>query len=327
MNKDEIIEWLLGCDDDALFERSAQIRHQTVGDKVYLRGLIELSNICSKDCLYCGIRKSNSEVERYALSKEQIMSAVDLAAELRFGSVVLQSGEQTSPSFVDFIDNILRTISSKYGESLGITISIGEQSEGVYRRWRSAGAHRYLLRMESSSDELYAKIHPAGYILSERLDALKLLKKLGYQVGSGVMIGLPYQTIEDLADDLIAMRKLDIDMCGMGPYIEHSAAPLSKIETAYTPEERVKLTLRMIALLRIEMPTINIAATTATETLDINGRVKSIAAGANVMMPNLTPLDMRQKYCLYNGKTSTNLEIENYNIEYGERGDSLHYKG
>lgn len=324
INREQLIHYLSGGNDNELFAAAAKIKAGTVGGKVYLRGLIEVSNVCRKDCLYCGIRKSNPQIDRYTLSKTQIMSSIDTANGNRFGSIVLQSGEQSTPAFVDFIEDILVTVAAKYPH-LGVTLSLGEQSDETYRRWRAAGAHRYLLRIESSCDELYKKIHPSGYSLQQRINALKSLKSLDYQVGSGVMIGLPYQSIGNLSDDLLTLSELDIDMCGMGPYVEQSHTPLSTVKSQFSPEARVELTLRMVALLRIMMPDINIAATTATETLDADGRKKSVAAGANVIMPNLTPADVKDKYCLYNGKTSTDLSLAHYNIAYGERGDSPHY--
>lgn len=323
MTKKEIIEWLSGADDATLFERSAAVRDAVVGDSVYLRGLIEVSNVCRKDCLYCGIRKSNLSVDRYELTTEQVLDAVAVAVEQKFGSVVLQSGEQTSAMFIDFIENIVREITVKYDGVVGITLSLGEQTESTFARWKNAGAHRYLLRMESSSADLYSKIHPSGYSLRQRLRSIETLQRLNYQVGSGVMIGLPFQTIDHLADDLLAMVRLDIDMCGMGPYVEHNQTPLAELcRSAFSPAERVLLTLRMVALLRMMMPDINIAATTATETLDPLGRAKSVAVGANVIMPNITPSVFRDKYCLYEGKTSADLDLKGYNIAYSCRGDS-----
>lgn len=327
MTKKEITEWLWGADDAALFERSAAVRTAAVGDSVYLRGLIEVSNVCRKDCLYCGIRKSNASVDRYELTEKQVLAAVAVAVEQKFGSVVLQSGEQRSDKFVCFIENIVHEINTKYGGEIGITLSMGEQTESTFARWKSAGAHRYLLRMESSSADLYSKIHPSGYSLRQRLRSIETLRRLNYQVGSGVMIGLPFQTIDHLADDLLAMVRLNIDMCGMGPYVEHELTPLAEQYcSAFSHAERVLLTLRMVALLRIMMPDINIAATTATETLDPLGRAKSVAVGANVIMPNITPSVFRDKYCLYDGKTSADLDLNGYNIEYSCRGDSKRYQ-
>ena len=210
------------------FEHSQQVKQTVLGNKVYFRGLVEFSNICSKDCLYCGIRKSNSKVVRYIASDDEIVEACRFAWLNRFGSVVLQSGETASKTFVRRIDNLLKKIKKLSNNELGITLSCGEQSRETYLRWFESGAHRYLLRIEASNRELYTRIHPgnAKHSFGKRIEALHYLKETGYQVGTGVMIGLPFQTLEDLANDLLFFKKIDIDMCGMGPYIEHEHTPL-----------------------------------------------------------------------------------------------------
>ncbi len=196
--------------------------------------MIEFSNVCSKDCFYCGIRKSNSEVIRYTISDKEIFDACRFAWDNGFGSVVLQSGELSTPTFVKRVDHLLKEIKKLSNNELGITLSCGEQSKETYRRWFESGAHRYLLRIEASNRELYYKIHPNDkkHNFEQRLESLSFLKETGYQVGSGVMIGLPFQTIEDLADDLLFFKKIDIDMCGMGPYIEHENTPLVEFKTS-----------------------------------------------------------------------------------------------
>ena len=226
---------------------------------------------------------------------------------------------------------------------LGITLSLGEQSEETYQRWFEAGAHRYLLRIEEADRELYKKLHPDdnNHRFQNRIDAIKLLRKTGYQVGTGVMIGLPFQTIENLADDLIFFKDIDVDMVGMGPYIEHEDTPLFKYKNIIpSKRERFLLAIKMVALLRIIMKDINIAATTALQTLDIFGREKALDAGANIIMPNLTPLKYRESYLLYEDKPGTDEEadetkinLENriikagYTIGYNEWGDSKHFEG
>jgi biotin synthase len=224
---------------------------------------------------------------------------------------------------------------------MGITLSMGEQDEETYREWFEAGATRYLLRIETSNEDLYRKIHPAdqNHDFTTRLQALHNLKKIGYQTGTGVMIGLPFQTIEDLADDLIFMRNLDLDMCGMGPYIEHPDTPLWQYrDTLLSKQERFNLTLKMIALLRIMMKDINIASTTAMQTLDPQGREKGIRAGANVVMPNLTPVKYRENYLIYENKPGVkndagetlaelerNIHDAGEEVGYGNTGTSKHF--
>lgn len=344
MEKSEIIGLLRseGEERSSLFRRAREVRDQTLGNKVYFRGLIEFSNICSKDCFYCGIRKSNKRVVRYEATDEEILTACRFAWENRFGSVVLQSGERSSPRFVDRVERLVREIKRFSGGELGITLSCGEQSRESYQRWREAGAHRYLLRIETSSPALYARIHPQNslHTFEKRLEALRLLRETGFQVGTGVMIGLPFQTVEELAADLLFFREIDIDMCGMGPYIEHEHTPLYQYRHLLLPrEERFGLALRMIAVLRLLMPDINIAAATALQAIDPAGREKAVAVGANVIMPNLTPCQYRRDYLLYEDKPcldedaelcrnclEARIELAGSEIGYGEWGDSKHFQ-
>lgn len=323
LSKAEIIDYLNGKDHELLLERAVALRNVTVGDKVYLRGLIEFSNRCRKDCLYCGIRNSNNTQQRYQLDIPTVMQAARYAFEHNYGSVVIQAGEQTSEHFIATIQECVRGIKTLSNSKLGITLSLGEQTEETYARWFDAGAHRYLLRIESSTPELYAKIHPPSHKYQTRLDSLALLRKIGYQVGTGVMIGLPHQTTEHLADDLIFLRDLDIDMCGMGPYIEHPDAPLGT--SHWSLQDRLLLSLRMIALLRLLMPNINIASTTALHALHPKGRELGIAAGANIIMPNITPAELRPNYKLYNNKPISDIDLEGFNIDYSAWGDSPHF--
>ena len=265
----EKLEKMLICrgeDEERLYAEAKEIKNQTIGNKVYLRGLIEISNICTKDCFYCGIRKSNTETARYALSDEEILEAADFAYTHRFGSIVLQGGERSDREFTERITRLLKEIKKNSNNELGITLSLGEQTEDTYKRWFDAGAHRYLLRIETSNPELYAKIHPNNALHSHatRLKCLERLQRTGYQTGTGVMIGLPFQTITDLANDLLFLQSMDIDMVGMGPYLEHHATPLYQHRHLLLPlEERLRLSIHMVAALRLLMPDINIAATTA----------------------------------------------------------------
>lgn len=343
IDKKEIVRLLglTGEERNELFGKARKIKDETVGKKVYFRGLIEFSNICSKDCLYCGIRKSNQNIIRYSATDEEILAACRFAWENRFGSVVLQSGEVSSAAFVKRIERLLRKIKQLSNNELGITLSCGEQSKETYRRWFGSGAHRYLLRIESSNRDLYYKIHPHNqkHSFEKRLEALAHLRETGYQVGTGVMIGLPFQTVDDLADDLLFFRKTDIDMCGMGPYIEHEDTPLYQFRNLLKPiQERFDLTLKMIAVLRLLMPDINIAAATALQAIDPAGREKALTIGANVIMPNLTPCEYRKEYLLYKDKPCLDEDAElcrnclearitlaGSEVGYGEWGDSKRF--
>ncbi len=324
VTRTEIIEWLGAPSAEPLFERARAVKRDTVGEQVYLRGLVELSNRCRKECFYCGIRGPSTRVTRYELTDSQVLAAAEYACQHRFGSLVLQAGERCDEAFVARVEALVRQIKTLGGGALGVTLSLGEQSEDTYRRWFEAGAHRYLLRIETSSPSLYARLHPASHRLDHRIECLHRLQRVGYQLGTGVMIGLPGQTLADLADDLLFFQSLDIDMCGMGPYIEHPDTPLAGQPVSFSRVERLELSLRMIALLRILMPDINIAATTALHALDPQGRERGIAAGANVVMPNLTPAGFRQGYKLYEGKPLDDLRVDAFEVAYGDWGDSLH---
>jgi len=324
-----------------LFAKASEVKFKLLGNKVYFRGLIEFSNICEKDCYYCGIRKSNPFFERYNISDDEILEASKFAYENNYGSLVLQSGEIASEKFTIRIENLLKKIKSLSNNKLGITLSLGEQTAETYKRWFDAGAHRYLLRIETSNKNLFYKIHPNNnkHNFDNRIDCLKSLKKIGYQTGTGVMIGLPFQTYDDLANDLFFMRDFDIDMCGMGPYIEHKDTPLYKYRNLLMSlEERFFLTLKMIAVLRLIMSDINIAAATALQSIDKLGREKALKTGANIIMPNITPGQFRDNYSLYENKPCTDenvddcknclearIKLSGHEIGYGKWGDSLRF--
>jgi len=330
-----------GPDKTAVFARAAEIKKQFVGNKVYFRGLVELSNICSKNCLYCGIRAGNSKPERYMVTKEEVLEAARFALENGYGSMVLQSGERCDERFVDTVSGLLKKIKELSGGKLGITLSMGEQTESTYREWFANGAHRYLIRIETSDKELYYKIHPNNkkHDFDTRINALKMLRKIGYNVGSGVMIGLPFQTLEHLANDLLFLRQLDVDMVGMGPFIEHEDTPLYEFKDLLWPKkERFDVSLKMVALLRIMMKDINIAATTAMQAIDKQGREKALKVGANIIMPNLTPVKYREDYLLYEDKPcldedasecrtclEARIHMAGDEIGFGEWGDSKHF--
>ncbi len=343
LEKDDII-FLLSLkkeDSKELFDKSSEVKQKFVGNKVYYRGLIEFSNICKKDCYYCGIRRSNKNVSRYELGKKQILEAAQYSYENNFGSIVLQSGERTDNNFIDKITDILKEIKKLSQGKLGVTLSLGEQSQEVYKQWFDAGAHRYLLRIEESNKNLYNKLHPNNELHSfeNRLNVLKILQKTGYQTGTGVMIGLPFQTVENLADNLIFFRDFDIDMIGMGPYIEHEETPLFKYRnTLWALQERFFMSMKMIAILRLIMPDINIAATTALQSIDPIGRERAIRIGANVLMPNVTPAIVRKNYLLYKNKPCTDenaddclgcletrLKLVNAEFAKNQWGDSKHF--
>lgn len=322
-----------------LLELSSRAKKDGVGNITYLRGLIELSNICQKNCYYCGIRRKNTNCKRYNLTDKQVLEAAEYAHKNRYGSIAIQSGELNSIENSIRIENLIKKIKQLSNNSLGITLSLGEQSYETFKRWQDAGADRYLLRIETSSEKLFETIHPNDSLHSfkNRFASLETLKKLNYQLGTGVMIGLPNQTISELADDLLFFKSLDIDMCGMGPYIEHPDTNIKN--SVLSLEKRFDLTIRMIAILRIMMPTINIAATTALQAIDSLGREKALKAGANVIMPNITPTSVRSNYKLYKNKPISEdcLDIQDKtlferivsmgdNIGFSEQGNSKHYK-
>ena len=323
---------------DALMSRAYAVKARVWGKRVALRGLVEISNICAKNCLYCGIRRGNAKTVRYRMDEDEVFAAVAWAAENRYGSVVLQAGEVADEANALFVERILRRVRAELGDSLGITLSLGEQSEDVYRRWFDAGANRYLLRIETSDPEIYARIHPAGHSWQKRLDCLRTLKRLGYIAGSGVMIGLPGQDEDSLARDIAFFRDEGVDMVGMGPYIAHPDTPLAAAAPRLGRERLVELSLRMIAAVRLAIPDANIASTTALQAIDPEGREKGLLAGANVIMPNVTPRKYRGDYLLYPGKPCVGEDSElcrgclerrvrsiGEEIAWGERCDPLHF--
>ena len=307
LEKEDIVRLLATRDDEmkALLNKALEVKFNRLDNYVHLRGLIELSNVCRKSCLYCGVRRDNGKVERYTISEDQAVECARLAQQLGYGSVAIQSGERNDPEFVEMITRIVRRVKEIDNGSLGVTLSLGEQSEATYRQWFEAGAHRYLLRIESSNEELYYRIHPHDerHDFHRRLECIDTLMAIGYQTGTGVMVGLTFQTLEILADDLLFFRKKDVAMVGMGPYIPHPDTPLYAYAGEIPPaKERMDLTLKMIATLRLMMPEINMVAATANQTIDPLGREKAIQAGANVIMPNLTPNEYREDYLIYPDK-------------------------
>ena len=296
-----------------LYASAYRVKENLIGKKVFLRGLIEYSNICTRNCLYCGIRRANSKIKRFQLTVEEILSAAALAHSYGYGSIVLQGGERSDLQAVDFITEIVKKIRLQFPE-LGITLSCGEQPLEVFERWKTAGADRYLLRIESSNRELFYKIHPPENDFDARLQSLLDLRTAGFQVGTGVMIGLPEQTPLDLANDIAFFKKLDVDMIGMGPWLPQQEAPLAddSPETPAKAARRFQLGLNMIASVRLTLRDVNIAATTALQALrPADGRELGLLAGANVIMPNVGEVEHRSDYQLYDGKPDLDENAEN----------------
>lgn len=344
ISKERMIELLSLTDRsdlESLYEAAYAEKLKHSGKKVFFRGLIEFSNICAKDCFYCGIRKSNKETERYMLSMDEVLEAAKFAYEQGYGSVVLQSGEREDAEFVKFVEKALHEIKKIGNGALGVTLSTGEQTEEVYKRWFDAGAHRYLLRVETTNRELYKKLHPADHSFDRRVECLNIMKKLGYQVGTGVMIGLPGQTIEDLANDILFFKETGVHMIGMGPFIPHHQTPLADSIPDFdkVKDEQLELGLKMIAVTRLVLKNVNIASTTALQALSETGRELGLKAGANIIMPNLTDTKYRSNYQLYDNKPCLNenagmcrgcLEMRiksiGEEIGYNQWGDSPKFK-
>jgi biotin synthase len=281
---------------ETLFPAADAVRETGVGNDIFLRGIIEFSNICTQDCLYCGLRRSNTALKRYRMKDAEILAAALRIREEGIGTVVLQSGEDGS-----FTQERLCSLVEKIKEETGlaITLSIGERSRKDYRAFREAGAERYLLKYETTATDLYHSLRP-GQRLSDRIRALTDLGELGYEVGTGNMVGLPGQKLEILANDLLLMKTLDADMLGIGPFLPHSQTPL-----AIFPPGELLMTLKVLAVARLLTKTANIPATTALGTLDPQGRLLALEVGANVVMPDFTPPNYRRYYEIYPGREET----------------------
>ena len=295
------LAWMLASEDEGfwreVFAAAREIKARCGKTEVLPRGLIECSNVCAKNCLYCGIRKGNGKAVRYQMPEGDVCACIDEARRRGYPAVAFQAGEIESEANTAYYERLLA-----YAMPLEVTLSLGEQTEEVYRRWKDAGAMRYLIRIETSNRELYAKIHPAECSFDRRVECIRTLKRLGYVTGSGVMIGLPGQTIDDLARDIVFYGDEGLDMVGMGPYVAHPDSQLPD-SNYQLPTTNYQLALRMIALTRLYLWNVNIVAATALEALDPeNGRRRGIDAGANVIMTNLTPEKFRVGYDLYPGK-------------------------
>ncbi len=299
LNDNQLYE-LINTDkfDNMLYSMADEMRREYYGNEVYLRGLIEFTNYCKNDCYYCGIRKSNLKTVRYRLTKDEILECCNEGYELGFRTFVLQGGED-----LHYNDDIMCDIVSEIHHTFpdcAITLSLGEKTEESYQKLFNAGANRYLLRHETASDNHYHKLHPKSMSLQNRKECLFILKKIGYQVGSGFMVGSPYQTTLNLIEDLRFLQKLKPDMIGIGPYINHKETPFAEFKNG-----SLKLTLRMISILRLMFPYALIPATTALGTIHPQGRELGLKAGANVVMPNLSPVRVRKLYALYENKICT----------------------
>lgn len=282
-------------------QKAAAVRKKVYGNSIYIRGLIEISNICKNDCLYCGIRKGNANCHRYRLTKEEILKCCEEGYKLGFRTFVMQGGEDGY--FTDHVlCDIISSIRKKFSDC-AITLSLGERSKESYERLYKAGANRYLLRQETAEKEHYLKLHPDTMSYENRIQCLKDLKEIGFQTGCGFMVGSPYQKMKNLAMDLKFIEEFQPHMCGIGPFIPHK-------DTVFKEEKpgNVELTCYLLSLIRLQQPAILLPATTALATLDRQGREKGILAGANVVMPNLSPLSVRKKYELYNHKVNTGQE-------------------
>jgi biotin synthase len=304
---------------DRLRELAVRVRREHYGNAVYIRGLIEISNICKNDCIYCGIRCSNRDCERYRLTKEDILSCCDEGYALGFRTFVMQGGED--PYFDDdLLCDIVRSIKGKYPDC-AVTLSMGERSRESYERLFAAGADRYLLRHETADAEHYSKLHPSNMSFENRMRCLRDLRDIGFQTGCGFMVGSPYQTYTHIARDLKFIEEFKPQMCGIGPFIPHKATPFASFAAG-----TVELTCYLLSIIRLIHPTILLPATTALGSIEEGGREKGILSGANVVMPNLSPMDNRKKYELYNNKLYSSAESAQAKAELEERIKNIGYE-
>lgn len=308
-----------GSCDDLLFQKADEQRRKIYGTDVYVRGLIEVSNYCKNDCYYCGIRRSNRKVERYRLTREQILECCEIGYDLGFRTFVMQGGEDSH--FTDeIICELVTEIKRRYPDC-AVTLSLGERSKESYQAFYNAGTDRYLLRHETADAAHYNKLHPAELSLQKRQECLWNLKEIGFQVGSGFMVGSPYQTTDCLIKDLRFLQELQPAMIGIGPFLTHQDTPFREF-----PNGSLERTLRMISILRLMFPYALLPSTTALGTADPFGREKGIKAGANVVMPNLSPTSVRKKYELYDNKICTGDEAAECRTCLSRRMESIGYQ-
>ena len=304
LSKEEFIELLNDNSAETvnyLRETAIKLRKEVYKNHIYIRGLIEISNFCKNDCFYCGIRRSNKNCERYRLSKEDILSCCENGYKIGFRTFVLQGGEDNFYSD-DVLCNIISTIKSRYPDC-AVTLSLGERNKESYNKLFDAGADRYLLRHETANKDHYEKLHPENMSYNNRMTCLKNLKDIGFQTGCGIMVGSPYQTIENIAEDLIFIADFKPEMVGVGPFIPHKDTPFHNEKSGDTD-----LTCKILSIIRIMLPNVLLPATTALGSVEEGGREKGILYGANVVMPNLSPENVRDKYMLYNNKLSSGAE-------------------
>lgn len=295
LSKDELLVLLSTNDYDMeIFSAANRVRKKYVGDEIYLRALIEFSNICRNSCQYCGLRRENTTLERYSLSKSEILYCAEIAINAGFKTIVLQSGESQSIS----TDEVCSVVQELKKFDIAVTLSLGEKTQEEYKALKDAGADRYLLRIETSDKLLYEKMHP-NMSFKNRIKCLKSLKSLGYELGTGCLVGLPGQTLDSLANDILFFKEIGADMVGIGPLIVHPQTPLKDM-----PNGDFNLALKVMALTRLLLPDTNIPATTAMETITPEGRIIALQSGANVVMPNATQTNYSQKYEIYPNKNS-----------------------
>lgn len=302
-----------------LFQKARYWQRHYYGNKIYTRGLIEFTNYCKNDCYYCGIRRSNLRADRYRLTAEQILECCQEGYGLGFCTFVLQGGEDGYFT-QQKLEDIIQSIKSAYPDC-AITLSVGERSRESYQRLYQAGADRYLLRHETADERHYRQLHPPALSARSRKQCLRDLKEIGFQTGTGFMVGSPGQAPEQLAEDMLFIRELEPHMVGIGPFVPHHDTPF-----AQSPPGTVELTLFMIGLLRLMLPKLLIPATTALGTIDPRGREKGIQAGANVLMPNLSPVSVRKKYELYDNKICTGDEAAECRLCLSQRVESIGYR-
>ncbi len=314
---------LLACSDplvqDYLHSKAQEVAQRTFGNRVYLRGLIEVTSYCRNNCYYCGLRASNRDAERYRLTEEQILECCREGYSLGLRTFVLQGGEDPTMDS-DFIESVVRKIADEF-PACAITLSLGERSREEYARFFAAGASRYLLRHETFNAAHYGQLHPAAMSQSNRFEALKALNDVGYQVGTGVMVGSPYQTLDHLVEDILFIEEFKPHMIGIGPFISHHQTPF-----ATQPNGDVDLTLRLLSIFRLINPLALIPSTTALATLDSKGHQRGIRAGANVIMPNLSPAAVRAKYAIYDNKVAFGSEAAQGISNLGQQLSAVGYE-
>lgn len=322
LSREDFIFLLENLDEDGenyLYEKARETAQAHYGNRIYVRGLMEFTNYCKNDCYYCGIRRGNQNASRYRLTPEQIMECCRLGYQLGFRTFVLQGGED--PWFTE--DKIAYLVERIKGEYLdcAVTLSLGERDYASYKRWFDAGADRYLLRHETANPCHYASLHPPQMSSENRKKCLENLKDIGYQTGCGIMVGAPYQTTEHIAEDLEYMYRLNPQMVGIGPFIPHHDTPFRD-----RPAGTLRQTLVLLAIVRLMLPGVLLPATTALGTIEPNGREQGVLAGANVVMPNLSPLNVRSKYMLYDNKISTGVEAAANINELKKRMEAIGYQ-